>query len=180
MPRTPWKNGLGVTTQLAIHPLDATADAFEWRVSVARLTGSAAFSRFDGVERCLAMLQGEMTLVREGQPPVTMTTESPPVFFSGTVPAEGRVESGSAFDLNLMYRPVRWRAGMHRLKSTSRTRIRAKAISLLCSIVRARVEVEGDLHELKPFDLLCTDRDMEIKLAAGVDAYLIELQERYP
>lgn len=37
----PWKNGKGVTLELAIAPTDADLSNFEWRISSARVEGPA-------------------------------------------------------------------------------------------------------------------------------------------
>ena len=47
----PWKNGLGVTAQIAIHPPGATLADFTWRISSAEVRGSNPFSNFAGTPR---------------------------------------------------------------------------------------------------------------------------------
>jgi uncharacterized protein len=177
----PWKNGLGMTTQLAIHPHDATTDAFEWRVSIAQLKGSAAFSLFHGIERCLGVLNGAVTLLRAGHAPLRMTAESQPVSFSGSIQAEGRVETGTALDLNLMYRPSQWRATMKRVKAVARTTLHASPVAMLCPLSATRADVGGERHELNRFDLLRVELGQEalFELANGFDGYVIELRERH-
>ena len=55
----PWKDGGGVTEQIAIEPPDATlADGFLWRLSMARVERSGPFSRFEGCDRALLLLEG--------------------------------------------------------------------------------------------------------------------------
>lgn len=46
MRRMPWKNGGGITTEIAIAPPGATLDAFDWRISTARVEAAGPFSRF--------------------------------------------------------------------------------------------------------------------------------------
>jgi len=46
MRRMPWKNGGGVTTEIAIAPEGATLDNFDWRVSTAQVDAAGPFSRF--------------------------------------------------------------------------------------------------------------------------------------
>lgn len=173
----PWKNGLGVTTQLAIHPEGASTDTFEWRVSIARLDATAPFSAFDGIERCLVMLEGEMTLVRANEPPLTLTDESAPIRFSGSVPAEGRV-TGTAFDLNLMYRHDRWHATMRRIKGHAGMSVRADADAMLCSRQAWRVGVEGRTFECEKFDMLRSDGPVQFEAISDIDAYLIQVKRQ--
>ncbi|EGD04024.1 hypothetical protein B1M_13530, partial [Burkholderia sp. TJI49] len=46
---SPWKNGGGVTREIAAFPPGAALDAFAWRVSVADVGAAGPFSRFDGI-----------------------------------------------------------------------------------------------------------------------------------
>jgi environmental stress-induced protein Ves len=58
--RTPWKNGLGWTDQIAIHPegADLRRGDFDWRVSTARIEQSSKFSPFPHHDRVLVVLDG--------------------------------------------------------------------------------------------------------------------------
>jgi environmental stress-induced protein Ves len=67
-PPRPWKNGGGSTRELRTWPPGATTEDFDWRVSVADITAAADFSRFPGVRRRTAALQGAVVLVIDGQP----------------------------------------------------------------------------------------------------------------
>ncbi|HWV09358.1 MAG TPA: HutD family protein, partial [Pseudomonas sp.] len=58
-PCTPWKNGGGETRELAIEPAGAALDEFEWRISSARVTAPGGFSSFPGIDRSLAILNGD-------------------------------------------------------------------------------------------------------------------------
>ena len=51
----PWKNGLGTTTEIAIHPAEAdlAGQPFDWRVSMADVTTDGEFSRFPGYDRSI-------------------------------------------------------------------------------------------------------------------------------
>ena len=59
--RTPWKNGLGFTDQIAIHPSSATLERadFIWRLSSAKVDRASQFSFFPGFDRTLVVLDGE-------------------------------------------------------------------------------------------------------------------------
>ena len=65
LPEIPWKNGGGSTRQLAIHPPQASLDDFAWRISCARVRGAGPFSAFPGIQRSLALLEGELLLQRQ-------------------------------------------------------------------------------------------------------------------
>ncbi|MFN9927385.1 MAG: HutD family protein, partial [Phenylobacterium sp.] len=49
----PWKNGGGITRELAVWPPGASFDDFVWRVSMAEVHQDGPFSSFPGVDRIL-------------------------------------------------------------------------------------------------------------------------------
>ena len=57
--RMPWKNGGGETTEIAVSPQNASLEAFDWRVSMARVESDGPFSAFPGIDRTLAVLEGQ-------------------------------------------------------------------------------------------------------------------------
>jgi environmental stress-induced protein Ves len=179
LPSLAWKNGLGTTTQLAIHPASADQNTFDWRVSVATLTATAPFSSFPGIERRLAMLEGEVTLLRDDGSSVTLDSTSPVLMFSGDERIVGRVESGIAIDLNLMYRPSRWQATMRRVALREGMYIRSPEMTMLCAVAPGAIDLDGRRIELGRFDLLRTTKPIvELIAVTTVAAYAIELQER--
>lgn len=54
----PWKNGGGVTTDIAIGPVGATLEDFRWRVSRAQIDSDGPFSVFPGITRWIALMDG--------------------------------------------------------------------------------------------------------------------------
>ncbi len=58
----PWKNGGGVTREVIAHPPGSDLTHFEWRVSIAEIHGAGPFSRFPGIERRMAVLEGCLSL----------------------------------------------------------------------------------------------------------------------
>ena len=78
----PWKNGGGTTTEITVSPDGSGLDDFDWRVSMARVASSGPFSGFAGVDRTLAVLEGEgIVLDIAGQSPATLTRASAPLSF---------------------------------------------------------------------------------------------------
>lgn len=62
-----WRNGRGETREIAAWPAGSTLDTFGWRVSVATIAQDGAFSRFPGVTRTLALIDGPgLRLTGEG------------------------------------------------------------------------------------------------------------------
>ena len=108
---SPWRNGGGVTRELACWP---DAQDWEWRMSVAEVTRDGAFSRFEGVRRWFAVLSGAgVRLELEGETQ-ELTSVSAPFAFDGATPVACSLLDGATQDFNLMVRGQR-AAQMQRL-----------------------------------------------------------------
>ncbi|WP_172795320.1 HutD/Ves family protein [Bdellovibrio bacteriovorus] len=97
----PWKNGIGVTSQIDIYPDSAQFPDgdFLWRLSSATVSASAPFSKFDNCDRLLAVWKGKgMKLNDHDLPPLT------PYKFSGDSAMEGVLKDGEVMDLGIIYR----------------------------------------------------------------------------
>jgi environmental stress-induced protein Ves len=118
---TPWKNGGGSTTEIAIGPPGASLEAFDWRVSMARIASDGAFSDFPGIDRTLAVVKGNgLVLIIGDNAPVTLSSGSDPVSFPGDTPTSARLTAGEITDLNVMTRRGRFSHRLLRIaKSTS-------------------------------------------------------------
>lgn len=100
----PWKNGLGTTTEIAVHPPGAGLDAFTYRLSIADLTTSGPFSTFAGVDRIIVQLEGApMTLAHEGSGEHRLALLVPHRF-AGEVATHGTLAPPPARDFNVMVR----------------------------------------------------------------------------
>ena len=103
--RMPWKNGKGETVEIAVFPADASINDFDWRISMATVAEDGPFSIFPGIDRTLAILDGNgMVLDVEGSSPVLLTTASDPLAFPADIPVAARLEDGAITDLNVMTR----------------------------------------------------------------------------
>ena len=100
----PWKNGGGFTRNVAAFPEAAGFDDFIWRVSIADVAESGPFSRFPGVDRSIALLDGAgMTLAGEGDV-FSLTMYFEPHDFAGEDPIRATLLDGPTRDFNLMLR----------------------------------------------------------------------------
>ena len=54
----PWRNGAGLTREIAVARNTASECGFDWRLSVAEVACDAPFSAFPGVDRCIVLLRG--------------------------------------------------------------------------------------------------------------------------
>src|SRR5690606_3161429 len=57
--RERWRNGAGWTRQIHADPSADAAHEWDWRLSIAEIESDAPFSCFPGVDRELALLEGE-------------------------------------------------------------------------------------------------------------------------
>jgi environmental stress-induced protein Ves len=109
---TPWKNGGGMTREVAAFPAQqagAGPREFVWRVSVAEVAQAGPFSRFDGVDRTLVLLAGAGMLLDEldGASVVNTHVLRQPLDvarFAGETRVDARLVDGATRDFNLMVR----------------------------------------------------------------------------
>lgn len=104
----PWKNGGGVTTEYAVHPVGAGFDDFDWRISRANVASDGPFSRFPGIDRTLTVLSGAGIVLYFADRAVRLTPRDPPFTFPGDVAVTGTLIDGPIDDLNIMTRRGRW------------------------------------------------------------------------
>ena len=101
----PWKNGGGLTREVAAFPAGAALDAFVWRVSIAEVAAPGAFSTFAGVDRTLVLLAGAgMMLDEAGGATLTLKAPLDMARFAGETAIEARLVDGATRDFNLMVR----------------------------------------------------------------------------
>jgi environmental stress-induced protein Ves len=101
--RVAWRNGAGLTTELASDPADSNATTdFRWRVSMAEVTTDCEFSLFPDVDRMILLVEGaSMSLQLSGVEHDLTPFE--PFHFDGAAQVRCRV-SGPTRDLNIMTR----------------------------------------------------------------------------
>jgi environmental stress-induced protein Ves len=101
----PWKNGGGVTTEVAVSPAGAGLDEFDWRISMARVESDGPFSCFAGVDRTLCVLEGQgLILDIDGRQPVSVTGAEAPLSFPADKQTAATLIGGPITDLNVMTR----------------------------------------------------------------------------
>ncbi|MCX6128494.1 MAG: HutD family protein, partial [Proteobacteria bacterium] len=81
--------------------LSVTED-FDWRISLAHLTGSGPFSAFPGYDRMIVQISGTPMLLRHGNNTEETLQRFKPYKFMGEWPTEAFLEGTEAQDYNLM------------------------------------------------------------------------------
>jgi environmental stress-induced protein Ves len=97
----PWKNGGGVTHEAIRVP--PAGESFSWRVSVAHIESSGAFSDFSGYERKMVLLEGRGLDLKFGDGRRReLRHVGDWVEFDGAISTHCELLDGPCVDLNLM------------------------------------------------------------------------------
>ena len=152
----PWKNGGGVTTEIAVSPEGAGLETFDWRVSMARVDSGGPFSSFAGIDRTLCILEGEgIALEIAGREPVTLRLASEPHSFPADVSTSAELLGGAVIDLNVMTRRSAARHSVERLVLSSPAAIVTKAQATLVVCHKGSLEALGQTTvRIDPLDAL--------------------------
>lgn len=142
---TPWKNGGGQTTEIAIAPAGATFDNFDWRISLATIAQSGAFSTFPGIDRTLTLVEGAGVALQIDGQPIDLSAEHPTALFAGEAAVQATVAGGATTDFNVMSRRGRFRHRLQRLRfSGSQGVVRQDGALLLFLAAGERLDCLGE------------------------------------
>lgn len=158
--RMPWKNGGGETVEIAVSPAGAALDAFDWRVSMAKVAASGPFSTFPGIERTLSVLEGDgIRLETAGRPPIEVTRDCAPVAFPADIALDARLAGGPITDLNVMTRRGRFEHRVRRLQAFAPTDepVNASIALLFCGSGGAEIRTGEAGCRLGPLDTLMAE-----------------------
>ncbi|MFM0494083.1 HutD/Ves family protein [Paraburkholderia caledonica] len=194
----PWKNGGGLTREVAAFPADAGLDTFVWRVSVADVAQAGPFSRFAGIDRTLVLLSGAGMLLDETQPDDTVKTHALTrpldiARFRGETTIDARLVDGATRDFNLMVRRdsaqgelAVWRAAPH--ETQRERRLSADVVLLYCAngplavtLGNAHDDANGNAHPqwLQTGDALRIDTPSALPCNVEGTGALLAISIRY-
>jgi len=108
----PWKNGAGLTREIAVAPPAAGHADFDWRISLAEVASDAPFSAFPGIDRCITLLRGAGMRLSSADHGVDHCLDQrlAPFYFSGDLALQATLLDGACADFNVMTRRGAWRA----------------------------------------------------------------------
>ena len=136
LPDEPWRNGGGRTRTIAAQQRAGGEPPWDWRISVATIERSAAFSAFPGVDRASVLLGvGHIELSADGESAVQMHQPGEVAVYRGEAPWHAEIQRvGPPLSLlNVMTR-----------RGAARGRVQAlREDALLSGHVLAVVVVEG-------------------------------------
>ncbi|MGK4584492.1 HutD/Ves family protein [Kitasatospora sp. HPMI-4] len=128
---TPWLNGGGVTREVAGFPAGAGLTEFAWRVSLADVAQGGPFSRFEGVDRVITVVEGAgMALTVDGAEH-RIARPYQPFAFSGEAETGCRLLDGPVVDFNVMTRRGRASAEVEMADRRRAVRVPQSAVVLL-------------------------------------------------
>lgn len=134
--KKPWKNGRGVTTEIAISPpgADFARGEFDWRVSRATIVEDGPFSSFPDHDRVLVLLDGAGIEVTHGNAAPVALHSLVPHRFRGDVATRARLFAGPVSDFNVFVARGRFDAELEILHDGERPIASGVGVSLLCVV----------------------------------------------
>ncbi len=181
----PWKNGGGVTREIALGPAGAGPEEFLWRLSIAEVATSGPFSVFSGIDRTLTVLEGDGLKLdfAEGDDLVIDVPWRPAAFDGGRA-CEGRLIGGPVVDFNVMSRRGRsgHRVRLAKLSDERLTEALENEVTAILVLEGSVVGVVGtERYDIEPRQVLLVERDAEERgtwqLAGGPEttALIVEI-----
>ena len=174
--RVPWRNGGGVTEELAVWPAGATFERgdFDARISKASVATAGPFSEFAGFDRVLVVTGGEgLVLDHGGRAPTATVRRLAPYAFAGEWTTSATLLGGAVTDFNVIVRRGRVGAEVRVLDLT-----RADDVSESLGAGDAFVHVlAGDVAAYAPGAAapLVLTRGDSLRLGAGRRSDALEL-----
>ncbi|MES2150819.1 MAG: HutD family protein [Pseudomonadota bacterium] len=174
---TPWKNGGGSTTEIAIAPAGAGFSDFDWRLSLATISADGPFSVFPGVDRTLALVDGPgATLDFGGGRRMALDEDTPQIEFGGESEVQATLAGAASTDMNVMTRRARCshRLGRRSLAGISEFAPRGDVTVLfLAEGESLAASSDGERIGMVRYDALVFDREAVWTLEAGLATVLV-------
>jgi len=150
LPTMPWKNGGGVTREIACVPSGAGLEQFDWRVSIAHVASGGPFSSFPGVDRVITLLEGAGMRLFSAEESIDHRLDQvlAPWSFPGEALIQCSLLGADCEDFNVMTRRGRCRAEVLVLKSSQRLQRANGGVLLACGGRVMLEELSGRQHLL--------------------------------
>jgi uncharacterized protein len=163
---TPWKNGGGVTHEIARSHETGEPD---WRLSLATIDRDGPFSDFAGFDRTIVPIDGPgFELIVGGERVVLEPRTSAPFRFAGEEPVECRLRGGRSRDLNAFSRRASSTHEMRSIELSAAPRaIDAPPRAFLFAVGSMTVAYEGRTIEVADGETLACERAVCLEIAGG-------------
>jgi uncharacterized protein len=169
----PWKNGGGVTREIAVGRI---GHQLAWRLSMADVASDGPFSRFEGLVRILTVVEGNgMDLISAERQQAAVY--GLPVRFDGALGIESKLRDGPLRDLNLMFNPMLCEGAVTLLKGPLDEVLSAGA-KLCCAVfaLRGAAQVNKTIRLFAGDTMLLDKGSAQLGLAEDDAALLISLE----
>jgi uncharacterized protein len=178
---SPWKNGGGVTREIAAFPAGAGLDTFVWRVSVADVAQPGPFSRFPGIDRTLVLLSGAGMLLDEaGGATHALKKPLDAAHFNGETAINATLVDGATRDFNLMLRRGRARGLIDVWRGAGEHVLDADVMLLFCASGSLDVTLDSAAPAtLGEMDTLCIEAPRALSCAVAGNGVLLAVYIRY-
>lgn len=173
LPTMLWKNGGGVTREIACVPAGADLEHFDWRVSIARIGIDGPFSSFPGVDRVITLLEGAGVRLfsDDGCLDHRLDHVLTPWAFPGEVSLQCSLLGADCEDFNVMTRRSRCRAQVQIVKASQNLPRADGGVLLACGGGVMLEECSGRRHLLGSAQgLWWHDESLEWQLQIELDA----------
>jgi environmental stress-induced protein Ves len=148
-----WKNGGGVTRQIAIYPEHAAQDDFIWRISAAEVAQPGPFSFWPDIDRILVLTGGEsMLLTRTETGAQHRLMRGERIYFAGETAFDAALPDGPTRDFNLMLRRKQAHGCVDMRRSAQKLALRPGETVLHCTDGRFELRLPQRLGGMRTLD----------------------------
>lgn len=157
-----WKNGGGITHEIA---RDDDAAGIRWRLSIAEVASDGPFSRFDGIDRIILMLNGNgFCLHGVGANPERIEQRWQPFAFAGETAIQCTLVDGPVRDFNVMSRRGAVSARLQVLRLNAERQVAAITEQTLVFVASGQVFAELNGHGY----LLSAEQTLQLQQEQGL------------
>jgi len=173
-----WKNGQGVSFDIAGEPDEAGWSNVIWRVSIAEISQDLDFSDLSGIDRTFTAIAGRgLTLEPAGRPPMTVQELYQPVSFPGEWRVRCRLHGGPARAFNVMTTKGMARHSVDMLRAS--TMIERGSLILIHPFI-GKAQFGGTEIGEGATLLIATSEPTMLKLTSGSIAAVVRIELEKP
>ena len=155
---TPWKNGGGVTVDIAVAS-DAAGEI--WRFGRTPIVAAGAFSDYAGFDRIQVLVAGSGLVLKTPGGEIDVREPFRPVRFAGEIPIVSRLEAGPVEVVNLIGDRARVRIDLKVLDAGGTRRVEPGTHIVYNPLGKSSLEIDGARH------LLAVDHALRIEAATS-------------
>jgi uncharacterized protein len=152
--RTPWKNGGGVTTDIAF-------DDDVWRFSRTPITVAGPFSDYTGFDRLQVLVAGSGLVLQTPAGEIDVRQPFRPVRFAGETPIVSRLESGPVEVVNLLGDRSQVRLDLAVVEAGQTRELGPGLCIAYCPGGRARLRIDDQAYDVGADGGLRIEKDKE-------------------